>query len=203
MLSWAVELRNPYIDALCHLQLRALRALRSDDGENVDRRRLEQLLLLYGERHRCRTAEHRIGDEVTSSGDTTGPPMPARHPVVHRAHGDERVDEYAWLRDRDNPAVMAHLEAENAWTERVLEHLGPLRERVYAEIVSRVQQSDSNAPARHGPYSYYTRTIEGRQYYVHCRRRLDGGDEEILLDENALAEGHEYFNVGDAELSSQ
>jgi oligopeptidase B len=129
------------------------------------------------------------------------PPAPAQRPVVHRAHGDERIDEYAWLRDRDDPAVMAHLEAENAWTDSVLGHLGPLRELLYSEIVSRVQQSDASAPVRHGPFVYYTRTIEGRQYPVHSRRRLDGGDEQILLDENVLAEGHSYFRLGDAEVS--
>ncbi len=129
------------------------------------------------------------------------PPVTARHRVVHRAHGDERVDEYAWLRDANDPAVIAHLEAENAWTEHTLAHLGPLRERVYAEIVARVQQSDTSAPVAHGPYVYYTRTVEGRQYAIHCRRRQAGGDEEILLDENAVADGHTYFHLGDAEVS--
>jgi oligopeptidase B len=129
------------------------------------------------------------------------PPITPRHPVVHRAHGDERSDEYAWLRDRDDPAVIAHLEAENAWTERALEHLGPLRERVYAEIVARVQESDTSAPVRHGPYVYYTRTVEGSQYPLHCRRPLAGGVEELLLDENAVADGHAYFHLGDAEVS--
>ena len=138
---------------------------------------------------------------MSGSNGSTGPPMPARRVVVHRAHGEERIDEYAWLRDRDDPAVIAHLEAENAWTDNVLGHLGPLRERLYSEIVSRVQQTDQSAPVRHGPFVYYTRTIEGRQYPVHCRRRRDGGDEEILLDENRLAEGHSYFSLGDAEVS--
>lgn len=122
-----------------------------------------------------------------------GPPIPARHPVVHRAHGDKRIDEYAWLRDRDDSAVIAHLEAENAWTERALAHLGPLRERVYSEIVARVQQSDTSAPIRHGPYVYYTRTVEGRQYAMHCRRRLVGGGEQILLDENACSRRPHVF----------
>ncbi|MFZ0128923.1 MAG: S9 family peptidase [Candidatus Dormiibacterota bacterium] len=132
---------------------------------------------------------------------SASPPIPARHPVVQRAHGDERIDEYAWLRDRDDPAVIAHLEAENAWTERALAHLGPLRERVYSEIVARVQQSDTSAPIRHGPYVYYTRTLKSRQYAMHCRRRLAGGGEQILLDENAVAAGHTYFHLADAEVS--
>jgi oligopeptidase B len=138
---------------------------------------------------------------VTGFNGATGPPMPARRQVIHRTHGDERIDEYAWLRDRDDPAVIAHLEAENAWTDSVLGHLGPLRERLYSEIVSRVQQSDASAPVPHGPFVYYSRTIEGKQYSVHLRRRRDGGDEEVLLDENELAEGHGYFRLGDAEVS--
>jgi oligopeptidase B len=120
---------------------------------------------------------------------------------MHRAHGDERIDEYAWLRQRDDPAVIAHLEAENDWTEHSLAHLAALRDTLYAEIVSRVQQTDTSAPVPHGPYAYYTRTAEGRQYAIHCRRQRAGGSEEILLDENALAGGHTYFNLGDFEIS--
>ncbi len=120
---------------------------------------------------------------------------------MHRAHGDDRIDEYAWLRDRDDPDVIAHLTAENAWTERSLAHLGMLRERLYSEIVGRVQQTDDSAPVRYGRYAYYSRTVEGRQYAIHCRREKDGGDEQIVLDENALADGHGYFHLGDAEVS--
>jgi oligopeptidase B len=129
------------------------------------------------------------------------PPTPARHPIVRSAHGDERIDDYAWLRDRDDPAVIAHLEAENAWTESTLAHVGLLRERLYTEMVSRVQQTDVGAPVRHGPYVYYARTVDGSQYAVHCRRPSDGGDEKILLDENVVAGDHGYFHLGDAEVS--
>jgi oligopeptidase B len=129
------------------------------------------------------------------------PPVPARHPVVRSAHGEDRIDEYAWLRNRDDPAVIAHLEAENAWTETALAHTGPLRERLYTEMVGRVQQTDIGAPVRHGPYTYYTRTVDGSQYAVHCRRRSDGGDEQVLLDENVIAGDHGYFHLGDAEVS--
>ena len=129
------------------------------------------------------------------------PPVTARHPVVRSAHGDDRTDEYAWLRNRDDPAVIAHLEAENEWTESALAHVHPLRERLYAEMVGRVQQTDAGAPVRHGPYVYYTRTVEGSQYAVHCRRPSDGGEEQLLLDENVVAGDHGYFHLGDAEVS--
>ena len=129
------------------------------------------------------------------------PPVPARHPVVRSAHGDDRIDDYAWLRNRDDPAVTAHLEAENAWTETALAHVGSLRERLYTEMVGRVQETDTGAPVPHGPYVYYERTVEGSQYAVHCRRPSGGGDEQILLDENVVAGEHGYFHLGDAEVS--
>ena len=130
------------------------------------------------------------------------PPVAAQRPVVHCIHGDERIDEYAWLRDRDDPAVRAHLEAENAWTNAVLEPTAELRERIYAEMVGRIQETDTGAPVPHGRWRYYARTVEGLQYAIHCRRpRDDDGAEQVLLDENALAAGHDYFHLGDAELS--
>jgi oligopeptidase B len=129
------------------------------------------------------------------------PPAPARHPVVRSAHGDDRTDDYAWLRNKDDPSVIAHLEAENAWTETALAHVGSLRERLYTEMVGRVQETDTGAPVPHGPYVYYTRTVEGSQYAVHCRRPSGGGDEQILLDENVVAGDHGYFHLGDAEVS--
>ncbi len=129
------------------------------------------------------------------------PPVPARHPVVRSAHGDDRIDDYAWLRNRDDPAVIAHLEAENAWTETALAHIGSLRERLYAEMVGRVQETDIGAPVPHGPYVVLHANLEGSQYAVHCRRSNDGGDEQILLDENAVAGERGYFHLGDAEVS--
>jgi oligopeptidase B len=137
---------------------------------------------------------------VTDQGGPR-PPVADRRPIVRSAHGDDRVDDYAWLRNRDDPAVIAHLEAENAWTETALAHVGALRERLYTEMVGRVQETDTGAPVPHGPYVYYTRTVEGAQYAVHCRRPSGGGDEQILLDENVVAGDHGYFHLGDAEVS--
>jgi oligopeptidase B len=134
------------------------------------------------------------------------PPVPPRRPTVLVAHGDERVDEFYWLRNRDDPEVVAHLEAENAYTEAATAHLAPLRERLFDEIRSRVQETDLSVPVRKGPYRYYARTVEGRQYPLHCRRPADAPEpedpleptpeEEVLLDENALAAGHAYFSLG-------
>ena len=124
------------------------------------------------------------------------PPAADRRPVEHVAHGDRRVDEYAWLRDRDDAAVIAHLEAENAYTQSMTEPLAGLRERVYTEIVARIQETDESAPAPEGPWEYYTRTVAGQQYPIRCRRPRGGGDEAVLLDENALAEIVELGRAG-------
>jgi oligopeptidase B len=123
---------------------------------------------------------------------------------VHEAHGDRRVDEYAWLRERDDPAVIAHLSAENAYTEAMTAHTAALRERLFTEIVGRIQQTDTGAPVPHGPWVYYSRTEEGRQYPILCRRLRsseEGVGEQVILDQNVLAEGRDYLRVGDAEVS--
>lgn len=137
------------------------------------------------------------------------PPVASRRPTVLRAHGDERVDDYYWLRNRDDPEVIACLEAENEYTHAAMAHTEQLQQELFEEIKSRVQETDASAPVRKGPYEYFTRTIEGKQYAIHCRRSAGTPGlpdpfaapgtppgEEVLLDENVLAEGHEYFALG-------
>jgi oligopeptidase B len=135
------------------------------------------------------------------------PPIAKRVPHVHEAHGDQRHDDYHWLRDREDPDVIAYLEAENAFTDAVLEPLRPLQEKLYAEIVSRIQETDLSVPVPHGAFLYYSRSVEGLQYPIHCRRTADpGGTEEgraeqVLIDENLLAEGEDYCSLGAFEVS--
>ncbi len=142
------------------------------------------------------------------------PPVAPRRATVLRTHGDERVDDWYWLRDRDDPEVRAYLEAENAYTQAVMAHTSPLQEQLFEEIKSRVQETDTSAPVRKGPYEYFTRTIEGSQYGIHCRRPAGTpglpdafaepgtpSGEEVLLDENTLAEGHDYFALGGFSVS--
>ncbi len=135
------------------------------------------------------------------------------------AHGDVRTDDWFWLRDKDDPAVIAHLEEENAYTEAITAGLAALKEELFAEMVARIEETDLSVPVKKGPWLYYGRTKEGSSYGIHCRRpvatgRDDGGsdraipgpgaipeDEQVLLDENVLAEGHEYFAVGNLEVS--
>ena len=110
--------------------------------------------------------------------DGTTPPAPPpeaeRRPVALEAHGDIRIDDWHWLRDRDDPAVIAHLEAENAYTAAVMAATVPLQEALYAEMVARIQETDLSVPVRKGSWLYYGRTEEGRSYGIHCRRAADG-----------------------------
>ena len=108
----------------------------------------------------------------------SGPPKPPRAPrrPTELRHGDEvRVDDWYWLRDRDDPAVRSLLEAENDYVEAMLAPLGGLRDTVFDEIKARVVETDVSAPVRRGPFEYYTRTRAGLQYAMHCRRPVGTG----------------------------
>ena len=135
------------------------------------------------------------------------PPAPPRRPVRLEAHGDVRIDDWFWLRDKDDPEVLEHLAAENAWTEVATAHTRPLQEALYAEMVARIEENDLSVPVRKGPWLYVTRTREGADYAIHCRRPAEGPDtadddaDEVVLDENVLAEGHAYFALGNFAVS--
>ena len=124
------------------------------------------------------------------------PPRARREPVEHILHGDRRVDHYAWLRQKENPEVIAYLEAENAYTDSVLHPSSALQERLYQEMLGRIQQTDLTVPYRLRRYLYFTRTEEGKQYSYRCRRRdLENAPEELLLDLNKLAAGHSFLGL--------
>ena len=140
------------------------------------------------------------------------PPHAPRRPHVVSAHGHDREDPWYWLRERDDPEVLAYLEAENAYTDDEMAPLDGLRDGLFEEMKARIKETDMSVPARRGPWWYYTRTEEGKSYAIHCRRPArgreelppagePGGEEQILLDENSLAEGSEYFAVGSAAVS--
>ena len=130
------------------------------------------------------------------------PPVAGVRPQVLEAHGERRVDPYYWLRDRADPEVTAYLDAENAYAQAVMAPAADLQERLYQEIVGRVQESDTSAPTLFKGWWTYTRTVEGLDYEIYCRRRgsMDA-PEEVYLDGNELARGHEYFDVGYVERS--
>ena len=136
------------------------------------------------------------------------PPVAKRVRHENHWHGQVCVDDYFWLRDKESPEVRAYLEAENAYTDACTADLAPLQEKLYAELVSRVQQTDQDVPVRLRGYHYYARTVEGLQYPIRCRRPAGPGGaydpsatEEVLLDQNAMAEGLDFLSIGDSCVS--
>jgi oligopeptidase B len=141
---------------------------------------------------------------------TTPPPVASRVPAKRVQHADTFIDEYAWLAVKDDPEVLGYLEAENAYTDASTEGLAGLRETIFTEIKARTQESDLSVPSRKGGWWYYTRTVEGQQYGIHCRRAASPGEvtppmpadgepldgEQVLLDGNEVASGHEFFALG-------
>src|SRR5512138_253011 len=124
-------------------------------------------------------------------------PVAPKHPHEITQHGETRIDNYYWMRDREDPEVMKYLRAESDYLEEVLGHTKPLQEMLYAEMKGRMQETDSTVPEWRGGYLYYTRTEQGRQYPIYCRRKdSPESPEEILLDQNQLAEGHTFCSVG-------
>ncbi|MDN5796083.1 MAG: S9 family peptidase [Intrasporangium sp.] len=142
------------------------------------------------------------------------PPRPRREPTRREHHGDVLEDPYAWMANRDDPDLLAYLEAENAWAAERTEHLTHLAETIYEEFRSRIRETDLSVPVRHDRWWYYSRTIEAEQYPVdgrvlltdHPQRpSLEGAavpmGEQVLLDQNAAAKGHDFFAVGASEVS--
>jgi oligopeptidase B len=136
------------------------------------------------------------------AADSMIPPVADRKPVEQVIHGDTRVDNYFWLREKENPEVIRYLEAENAYTDAVLRPTEPLQETLYQEMLSRIQQTDLSVPYILRGYEYFMRTEEGKQYPLYCRRAIaEASPEELLLDLNALAEGRTFLGLGVFEVS--
>ena len=139
------------------------------------------------------------------------PPVAAKKPSERTHHGDTFVDDYEWLRDKSDDEVLGYLRAENEYTEARTAHLESLREAIFQEISDRTLQTDLSVPARRGGYWYYTRTVEGKQYAISCRVKVDGDQppatdgeipgEEILLDGNEVAGDSEFFSLGTVDVS--
>jgi oligopeptidase B len=133
---------------------------------------------------------------------TMPPPLASKKPRSVTLHGDTRIDDYAWLADKESAEVRAYLESENAYAEGQLRPTVELQETLYQEILGRIQQTDQSAPYRSGEFEYYHRTEEGKQYKTHCRRRPGKPEtEEVLLDMNALAAGRPFLSLGAYEVS--
>src|SRR5215218_7671168 len=148
------------------------------------------------------------------------PPVADRRPTTSEHHGRKRTDDYEWLRDKEAPEARAYLEAENAYTEEQTAHLAELRQAIFDEIKSRTRETDLSVPTRNRGYWYYGRSFEGREYGASCRVPVTDPDdwtpprpaedcapdqpalpgEELLLDLDALAEGHEFFSLGGSSI---
>jgi len=148
------------------------------------------------------------------------PPIARRVPIERIHHGDTVIDDYEWLRDKDDPDVVAHLNAENAFAQAKTAHLNPLRETIFDEIRSRTKETDLSVPARQGRWWYYSRSFEGKQYTAQCRAPIAGADdwtppaladvdagtpalagEQVLFDANVEASGHDFFSLGSFDVS--
>ncbi len=124
-------------------------------------------------------------------------PQALRAPRTTSVHGRALTDDYGWLRDKQDPRVRAYLEAENAYTRGMMQATEAFQESLYQEMLARIKETDMGVPYRYGDYDYYSRTEAGKDYPIYCRRRrIEGAPEEIILEMNTLAEGHEFFSLG-------
>ena len=130
------------------------------------------------------------------------PPVAKKIPKTTQIHGETRVDDYFWLREKDNPAVIEYLKTENAYADAIMESTKGFREALYKEMLARIKETDMEVPYKQGDYFYYTRTEEGKQYPVFCRKKGSvEGAEEVTLDMNEMAKGHPFFSIGGYDVS--
>ncbi|TYI87993.1 hypothetical protein E1A91_D04G175000v1 [Gossypium mustelinum] len=184
-------------------------------------------LLLFSTSHRILAAHPKISASRRHSTATMGsrsqlPSPPLAEKVKHEMElfGDVRVDNYYWLRDdsRKNPKVISYLQQENAYTEAMMSGTKKFEDEIYAEIRGRIKEDDISAPLRKGPYYYYSRTLEGKEYVQYCRRPIPNRDapssvhdtmpsgpdappEHVILDENVKAQEHGFYRIGAFKVS--
>jgi oligopeptidase B len=134
--------------------------------------------------------------------NTMNPPRAEKIKKELTLHGNTRVDNYFWLNERDNPAVLEYLNKENEYTDHILKDNKELQEKLYQEIIGRIKQTDMSVPYKENGYFYYTRHEEGKEYPVYCRKKenLDAA-EEIILNVNEMAKGYDYYAVGGLSVS--
>ena len=134
-------------------------------------------------------------------------PVAPKVPKIDLVHGETRVDNYFWMRDKGNPEVARYLEAENAYADALTQHTGALQEEFYREMVSHIKETDIGVPSREGRFFYYTRTEAGKQYPIFCRKQARGdaiqedAPEQVILDQNQLAEGQKFMSLGGMSVS--
>jgi oligopeptidase B len=143
-----------------------------------------------------------IAHGLARAADTSRPPVAKKEPRTLTLHGETLVDDYFWLRNKGTPAVEEYLKAELAYAQAFMKPTEALQKKLYDEMLSRIQQTDTNVPYRERGYFYYSRTEEGKQYPIYCRKRgsLDAA-EEVMLDVNQLAAGKKFMSVGGMAVS--
>jgi oligopeptidase B len=135
------------------------------------------------------------------------PPSARKELTKTQFHGTTLTDEYAWMRDKESPEVTAYLQAENAYAEAVMAPAAGLRDELYREMLSHMKQTDVSVPFRDGVWWYYTRTEEGKQYAIYCRKKGtfsgpgEDAEEEVYLDGNEMAQGYAFFSIGTIDIS--
>jgi oligopeptidase B len=138
-----------------------------------------------------------LGMPVSLSISAPTPPQAPQHPHIINQQGESRADPFFWLRDKKNPETIKYLEAENRYADLTLKPVRGLREKLYREMRGRIQETDLSVPYRIDDYYYYARSETGKQYEIFCRKKGDlNAPEEVLLDENVLAQGLKYCSVG-------
>ncbi|MBV8208094.1 MAG: S9 family peptidase [Acidobacteria bacterium] len=147
-------------------------------------------------------AQAEPGQGGTDQHPADQPPVARVIPHQETRFGTKVVDDYYWVREKSNPEVIKYLQQENAYTAAMTRDLGPFEDALYKEMLSHVKQTDLDVPVRRGDYLYYSRTEEGKQYPVHCRKKGSmEGREEILLDLNELGQGKKFVGLGAFEVS--
>ncbi|MEE3146958.1 MAG: S9 family peptidase [Bacteroidota bacterium] len=133
-------------------------------------------------------------NELEALNASVLPPDAKQIPHELEKHGDIRIDEYYWMNERDHPDVVAYLEAENAYYEQMTAHTKPLQQQLFEEMKARIKEDDSSVPYKYNGYWYYTRFETGKNYPLYCRKKeAMSAPEEVMFDNNVMAEGHSYF----------
>ncbi len=147
------------------------------------------------------SAPTRAVDTPVSQPPPISPPVARREPKAEVLHGEKRVDDYFWLRNKGAPDVVTYLNAENAYTDAFMKPTQSFQEHLYEEMLARIQETDVTAPYPDGNWLYYSRTEKGKQYPIHCRKRSSEAPENVLLDLNEMAKGEKFFAVGTTDVS--
>ena len=140
------------------------------------------------------TINSAIFAQSNGGADKPQPPMIEKKTKTTKIHNDTMVDDYFWLREKTNPVVISHLEAENTYSDAMMKPTAELQEKLYKEMVGHIKETDETVPYRFGDYYYFSRTEQGKQYSIHKRKKgSPTGPEEVLLDLNEMAKGSEVF----------